>query len=149
MTLWWSNTIVTSRRKNKTSPLSYFSKTHLEYSSKLQYFNMEGGNDDLEKWPPTKVTKRPLKTISEHAWGSQLRKCPIKNRVLNTDTYLDQRSSPQKPYLLKEQEQCKDGLEKKRFWHKLHNNVLWTICMHGMMHLRRRFWTLYILPWSI
>ena len=38
MTLWWPNTIVTSRRRNKTSPIGYISKIHLEYSLKLQYF---------------------------------------------------------------------------------------------------------------
>ena len=41
MTLWWPNTIVTSRQRNKTSPLGYISKIHLEYSLKLQYFNMK------------------------------------------------------------------------------------------------------------
>ena len=39
MTVWWLNTIVTSRWRNKTSPLEYISKIHLEYSLELQYFN--------------------------------------------------------------------------------------------------------------
>ena len=39
MTLWWPNTIVTSRRRNKTSLIDYNSKQHLEYPLKLQYFN--------------------------------------------------------------------------------------------------------------
>ena len=39
MNIWWPNAVVTSRRRNKTSSLGYNSKIHLEYSSKLQYFN--------------------------------------------------------------------------------------------------------------
>ena len=39
MTVWWTNTIVTSLWRNKTSSMGYISKIHLEYSSMLQYFN--------------------------------------------------------------------------------------------------------------
>ena len=46
ITLWWPNTIVTSRRRNKTSPIDYISKIHLEYSLKLQYFNILQAMDD-------------------------------------------------------------------------------------------------------
>ena len=34
-----TNIVVTSLRRNKTSPIGYISKIHLEYSSKLQFFN--------------------------------------------------------------------------------------------------------------
>ena len=41
MNLWLPNTIITSQERNKTSPIGYISKIHLEYSLKLQYFNMK------------------------------------------------------------------------------------------------------------
>ena len=37
MTLRWPFTIITSRWRNRTSPLGYISKIHLEYPLKLQY----------------------------------------------------------------------------------------------------------------
>ena len=49
ITLWWKNRIVTSRQRNKTSPLWYISKIHLEYSSKLQYFNIRQGTSNREE----------------------------------------------------------------------------------------------------